>query len=95
MNTAQVLNLNQNPIATLKAIKEQMKALEAAEKAAKDQINNLLDQAGVEEMVIGNDKVKRQITERQTFDGKAFEAAHPDLYAAFKKSAAIITLRTM
>lgn len=95
MNTAQVINLNQNPIAELKAIREQMKALETAEKAAKDQINNLLDQSGLEEIVIGEDKVKRQITERMSFDTKTFESVHPDLYAEFKKSTAVITLRTM
>ena len=57
-NGAQILSFkNNNPIAELKSIREQLKAFQEREGDLKAQINNLLDQAGVEELVIGNDKV--------------------------------------
>jgi len=95
-NGAQILSFkNNNPIAELKSIREQLKAFQEREGDLKAQINNLLDQAGVEELVIGNDKVKRTLTERSTFDSKIFESVHPDLYAEFKKSTCVITLKTI
>ncbi len=94
-NVAQIFNINTNPIAELKAVREQLKALQSKESDLKDQLNNLLDQAGIEEMVIGTDKVKRALTERSTFDSKTFESVHPALYAEFKKSTTVITLRTI
>lgn len=95
-NGAQILSFkNNNPIAELKSIREQLKAFQEREGDLKAQINNLLDQAGVEELVIGNDKVKRTLTERSTFDSKIFESVHPDLYAEFKKSTCVITLKAI
>ena len=95
MNALKLVTNEFNPIASLKSIKDQIKALQAAEDSIKKEINSILDAQGVEELVIGNDKVKRQLTERAVFDSKTFESVHPSLYADFKKSTAVITLRTM
>lgn len=93
-NLQNVVQLN-NPIAELKSIREALKTLEAQEKALKDQINNILDSNGVEELVIGSDKIKRQLTERASFDSTGFKSIHPALYAEFTKKTAVITLRTL
>lgn len=84
-----------NPISQLKTVKAQLKTLQAYETALKQEINDLLDESGQEELLIGDDKVKRSMSERQIFDSKTFESLHPDLYGQFKKSTTVITLRTL
>ena len=67
---AERIVLNVNPIHDLKYLRREIAALQKLEAAAKSQINNLLDQSGLEELVIGNEKVVRTITNKAAYSVK-------------------------
>lgn len=67
---AERIQLGVNPIAQLKSVREQIALLQKLEKAAKEQINNLLDQSGLEELVIDGVKVTRTITTKAAYSVK-------------------------
>ncbi len=94
-NQAQVLHLHYNPISELIQIRKEMKDLQEKEDNLKVTINLMLNQNHIDEMVIGQDKVVRTNTERNTFDSKAFRAKHPELYNQYKKTSVITTLKTL
>jgi hypothetical protein len=67
---AEKIQLGVNPIAQLKSLREQIALLQKLEKASKEQINNLLDQSGLEELVIDGVKVNRTITTKAAYSVK-------------------------
>ena len=92
---AEKIMLGVNPILELKTIREQIAFLKKQEDKIKDKINNLLDQTGLEELVIDGEKVFRRMTERRTFDAKTFSSLHSNLYEQFKKTTAVISLEVL
>ena len=76
----------ENRIKKLKAIEEQMKALELEADTLKEEIKKEMKARGAEEVVIGDWIVKFKSIMSNKFNSKAFAADHPILYKKYMAS---------
>ncbi len=84
-----------NCIAQLKQVRDQIKKLTEQETLIKSHINSLLDQRGLEELLIGDNKVSRVLSERVILDGKSLKTLYPEIYSQFEKKSIVVTLKVL
>ena len=75
-------------IRELKALEEQIKALQHKADTIKDEIKAEMDERDLDEMVVGSYVVRYKTISNSRFDSTAFKKYNIDLYKAFLKQVA-------
>ncbi len=76
----------ENRVKKLKAIEEQVKALELEANKLKEEIKKDMEARGAEEMQAGNFLVRWKCVIGSRFDSKAFQKEHGALYSQYLKN---------